>query len=83
MKDVKVIIDQFVATNNLKTLPVTNAMTAEKVTENTQASIDALTSIGQYLSTMGETNTLDTTFHDQFDTQLCHSSTKKIFVLIY
>ena len=73
MKDVKVIIDQFVATNNLKTLPVTNAMTAEKVTENTQASIDALTSIGQYLSTMGQTNTLDTTFHDQFDTHLCHS----------
>ena len=74
MTNVKDLIENFVATNNLQTPTITNAVTAEGVTENTQASIDALTSIGRYLSTASyPTNTLDTTFHDQFDTMLCHS----------
>ena len=74
MTAVKGLIEKFIAANNLKTPLVTNAITAKEVTENTQASFDALTSIGQYLSTAGyHTNAIDTKIHDQFDSMLCHS----------
>ena len=74
MNYVKKEIEQLVETNRLKTPSVTNAMMAEEVTENTQGSVDAMTRIEQFLSTSHyEANVLDTTFHDQFDTHLCHS----------
>ena len=67
-------IEQLLIANNLKTPPVTNVITGEEVTENTQASVDALSRIEQFLSTSrSQSNIMDTTFHDQFDTHLCHS----------
>ena len=74
LKNVKNIIEEFVAANNLKTPAVKNPMTAQEVSENTQASMDALTNIEQFLSAAdSQKDAMETTFHDQSDSYLCHS----------